>query len=59
MFEYDKRKGKIANVRSLMEVLSAHKGLLAFCEENPGPQSIALKKASDAELWCFLWSSTE
>ena len=34
--------------------------LLAFCEvESTGHRWIPLTKASDAELWCFLWSVPE
>ena len=32
--------------------------LLALCVGNP-PVTCGLKKASDAELWCFLWSTPE
>ena len=39
-----------------MEAFSA---LLAFCGESIGHRRIPLTKASDAELWCFLWSSPE
>ena len=28
-----------------------------FCGEVPGPRWIPRTKASDAELWCFLWST--
>ena len=35
-----------------MKTISA---LLALCEGNPP----ATAKASDAELWCFLWSAPE
>ena len=30
-----------------------------LCGEFPGHQWIPLTKASDAELWCFLWSAPE
>ena len=30
-----------------------------LCGEFTGPQWISHAKASDAELWCFLWSATE
>ena len=34
--------------------------LLAFCDgEFTGDRWIPLTKASDAELWCFLWSAPE
>ena len=34
--------------------------LLALCEgESTGHRWIPLTKASDAELWCFLWSAPE
>ena len=37
-----------------MEIFSA---LLALCEGNPPMDP--LTKASDTELWCFLWSVPE
>ena len=40
--------------RPQMETFSA---LLAHCEGNP--PVIPFTKASDAELWCFLWSAPE
>ena len=43
--------------RHQMETFSA---LLAICAGNsPGPRWIPRTKASDAELWCFLWSASE
>ena len=30
-----------------------------LCGEFTGPQWISHTKASDAELWCFLWSASE
>ena len=42
-----------------METFSA---LLALCAGNSpvtGEKKIPLTKASDAELWCFLWSAPE
>ena len=33
--------------------------LLAFCEGIHGSPVIPIPKASDAELWCFLWSAPE
>ena len=30
-----------------------------LCGEFTGPRGIPLTKASDAELWCFLWSGSE
>ena len=30
-----------------------------LCGEFTGPRRIPLTKASDAELWCFLWSAPE
>ena len=40
-----------------METFSA---LLALCEgEFTGHRWIPLTKASDAELWCFLWSTPQ
>ena len=44
-------------LRHQVETFSA---LLAICEENsPVTAWIPLTKASDAELWCFLWSAPE
>ena len=43
--------------KSLMETFSS---LLAICAGNsPVTDEFAAKKASDAELWCFLWSAPE
>ena len=43
--------------RHQMETFSM---LLAICARNsPGPWWIPHTKASDAELWCFLWSASE
>ena len=45
--------------RHQMETFSA---LLVFCAGNspvPGPRWIPRTKASDAEIWCFLWSAPE
>ena len=39
-----------------METISA---LLALCEENPPVTGGFLTKASDAQLWVFLWSAPE
>ena len=39
-----------------MEIISA---LLAFCVEIHGDRWIPRTKASDAELWCFLWFPPE
>ena len=30
-----------------------------LCGESTGPRCIPRTKASDAELWCFLWSASE
>ena len=47
----------IALWRHRMETFSA---LLALCAGNsPVTGKIPLTKASDAELWCFLWSAPE
>ena len=34
---------------------SNFRGTGPLCGEFTGPRWIPLKKASDAELWCFLW----
>ena len=39
-----------------METFSA---LLAFVRGTTGDRWIPLTEASDAELWCFLWSAPE
>ena len=33
--------------------------LMALCEGNPPVTGGSLTEASDAELWCFLWSAPE
>ena len=42
--------------RHQMETFST---LLAMCGEFTGPRWIPCTKASDTELWCFLWSAPE
>ena len=42
--------------RQQMDAFSA---LLALCEKTTGHRWIPLTKASDAELWYFLWSAPE
>ena len=43
--------------RHQMEIFSA---LLAFCKRNsPAIGGFPYTKASDAELWCFIWSAPE
>ena len=46
------------NIRSeILNQMETFFALLALC--GSGPQWIPLKKASDAVLWCFLWSVPE
>ena len=53
-----------ANIRCWFYMMSSSNGN-AFrvtghlCREFTGPRWIPLTKASDAELWCFLWSAPE
>ena len=48
---------RISLWRHQMEAISA---LLALCEGNPpATGGFPFTKASDAELWCFLWSAPE
>ena len=51
------QRQKLSWWRHQMETFSA---LLAICTGNsPVPRWIPHTKASDAELWCFLWSASE
>ena len=39
--------------------MATFSALLALCGEFTGPRWTPHTKASDGELWCFLWSSRE
>ena len=49
--------------RSIFMMMSSNENIFRvtglLCGEFTGPQWIPHTKASDAELWCFLWSASE
>ena len=53
-----------ANVASCFSMMTSSSGNIfrvtgRLCGESTGHRWIPLTKASDAELWCFLWSAPE